>query len=251
MFSIFFLFSTGVFVNAQSINPTLTPTPEFIITEVNYNTPEYVEVLNIGPSVDVTEVMYFEGAGEKSIQATSNSIVNTNDIFVIVNNSNLSAFNTKFNSYSGPIFTTTARLNNTGDFVSLQFDGVVIDSFTYSTTVASGNVFNIDENDVITESPYSVGSVSFDIPIVLNTRAITRSLMASEDLTLRSSCNISSTEITGTKDITFTLDSDGSKRCTLIGTNLAGLDSNEVIYNFVIKTISQLEEESPPTLPPF
>lgn len=229
-------------------NPVIKPIPELHITELNYLSPEYTEIVNLGPTLsDISEIMFRDNVGTRSIEKISSDDIvqiNPNEIFIVVKNSDKDEFQSQFPSYSGKLFTTTVGLNNLGDSANLVFQGEDINSVSYSSNnLSDGQSLQVDLSGGISIERQSVGEVYFSLPPSIAERTFTRSIIVSEDVELQSNCSISPISIASEKvDITFSFNSDGVFMCSLTGTDPSGHLSNSIEYSFLINTTESQSE---------
>ena len=155
--------------------------PTVRITEILYNAEgldegkEYVEVVNVGPGkVDMTTVKFFErsGSGHAIRQGVGDTVLLPGDVAVIVENPNL--FLQYYASFDGVLLDTSSfALLNAGATVSLERDGRLLHSVTYSSqdgAQGDNNALHIASDDTISAGELSPGKVS---GIDVDTRAVT------------------------------------------------------------------------------
>ena len=142
------------------------------ITEILYNAEgldegkEYVEVINIGPGqIDMTTVKFFERSSNGHAirqHGTKNAVLQPGDIAVIVESPKLFLHN--YPSFDGTLLDTGSfALLNAGATVSLEQDGRLLHSITYSKqngAQGDGNALHIAEDDTISAEYPSVGVVN-------------------------------------------------------------------------------------------
>ena len=157
------------------------------ITEILYNADgadtgkEYVEIINTGPGqIDMTTVKFFErqpGIGRAVRQGKGSAVLQSGDVAVIVADPDLFLQNYEEYDLNDAVILDTSgfALLNAGATVSLEQDGRLLHSVTYSNqngADGNGDALHIADNDAISAGNPSAGSahgVTVSIKNTVNT----------------------------------------------------------------------------------
>ncbi len=107
------------------------------ISEMSYVSTEggeWIEIVNSGSSTItvVDDLAIVDGGSPKSITHRSGGTTIANgDVAVIVKNGDLNTFRSEYPSHSGPLFTASISLTDSGETIGLRSGSTVIDSVTY------------------------------------------------------------------------------------------------------------------------